>query len=88
MQTTHHISTRLAATGYLTSIVSFAIMALFMVDVFNVIPSQAGSLTLGYNADRSYLFHIGYWYEYAITMIALVAGLVLALYTFYKRRGA
>jgi hypothetical protein len=77
----------LAAAGYGTSIVSFVIMALFMVDVFNVIPSQAGSVTLGYDSNRTYLFRIGYWYEYAIAIIALVAGFVLAFYTFYKRRG-
>jgi hypothetical protein len=87
MQTTHRISTRLAATGYVTSIVSFVIMALFLVDVFNVIPSQAGSTTLAYNSGTKYLFPIGYWYEVAISLIALVAGIVLAFSAFYERRG-
>jgi len=87
MQTGHHISMRWVAAGYGSSIISFLIMALFLVDVFNVTPSEAGSVALGYNANTSYLFHIGYWLEVAIALVALVAGMVLAVRTFDKGHG-
>ncbi len=83
---TPHLSTRWLATGYGLSLVSFAIMALFLVDVFNVTPSVAQSTTLGYNSSTTYLFKIGYWYEFWIAIVALVAGIVLATATYYRRK--
>ncbi len=84
MQSAHHLSTRWLVTGYGLSLISFAIMALFMIDALNVTPSIAGSVQLGYNSNTTYLFKIGYWYEFWIAIVALVAGAVLAAVTYYR----
>ena len=80
MQTRHHLSTRWAEAGYGSSLAPFAIMIVTVADVCNV-------ATFGkYNANTSYIFPIGYWYEFTIAIVALFAGIGLAAFTLYERR--
>lgn len=75
MQTGHDLSRRGAELGYGTSLIAFVVSALFFVDVVGE-----------YFVNTSYLFALGFWYEFAIAAVAAAAGVILAAYTFVRRR--
>jgi hypothetical protein len=72
---TRHLSRRMEASGYGTALVAFVISALFLVDVFGE-----------YLVNTSYLFAMGWWYEFTLAIVAAAAGVILAGVTFFKDR--
>jgi len=70
-----HLSTRGAELGYGSAIVAFAVSALFFVDVVGE-----------YFLNTSYLFNLAYWYEFSTATVAAAAGVILAAYTYVRRR--
>jgi len=70
-----HLSARWAFSGYGSALAAFVVSVLFFVDVFGE-----------YFVNTSYLFAIGWWYEFTIAAIAGVVGAILAFVTYFKRR--
>jgi len=71
---TTHLNKTVTATGFCASLCSLCLAVIFVTDISFV-----------YFASASYYFALGFWYEFAISAVALFAGIAGFRY-FYRHR--